>query len=362
VNLLHKKLWIPGPTEVKDDVLMEQAKPLFGHRSKDFTLLYDSVLTQLREFFKTEQHVLVMTASGTIFMDITARNLLTNEGKALCCVNGSFSSRMHKAIVDSGKNADMMEIDWGKAVTVEMIKEKLETSSYEVVTVCYNETSTGVKADLKAIGALLKNYPDTLLVVDAVSSMGGDMLLPDEWGTDLVFASTQKCFALPPGLAIGIVSQKALDRAKTVPDKGMYINLEAILGYYAKKKQTPSTPNISLLTAFDYKLKQMLKEGAENIYRRHKEMADYTHEWALKHGFGLFAEEGFRSVTVTTVDNREKNMDIDALNKALAEKGFVIANGYGPFKGKNFRIGHMGDHNLDGLKELLATIEEIWEL
>ena len=359
---MHKKLWIPGPTEVKEEVLKQQAKPLFGHRSKNFTELYDSVLTQLREFFKTEQHVLVLTASGTLFMDIAARNLVRPDGKALCCVNGSFSSRMYDAIDGSGKEAELFEVEWGKAVTVDMIKEKVEATKYDIVTVCYNETSTGVKADLKAIGDLLKNYPETLLVVDAVSSMGGDMLLPDEWGTDLVFASTQKCFALPPGLAVGIVSQAALDRAKEVPDKGLYINLEKILGYYEKKKQTPSTPNISLLFALDYKLKEMLAEGAENIYKRHKEMADYTHEWALKHGFGLFAEEGYRSVTVTTVDNRVKNLDVDALNKALGEKGLVIANGYGPFKGKNFRICHMGDHTVEGLKELLSAIEEIWGL
>lgn len=358
---MHKKLWIPGPTEVKEAVLKEQAKPLFGHRSNDFTLLYDSVLTQLREFFKTEQHVLVLTASGTLFMDITARNLITPVGKALCCVNGSFSGRMYEAIVDSGRIASKLEVEWGKAVTVEMIKERLDTSDYEVVTICYNETSTGVKADLQAIGNLLKNYPDTLLVVDAVSSMGGDMLLPDEWGTDLVFASTQKCFALPAGLAIGIVSQRALDRAKEVPSKGLYINLEKILGYYEKKKQTPSTPNISLLFALDYKLKQMLAEGAENIFKRHKEMADYTHEWALKHGFGLFAEEGYRSVTVTTVENKLEK-DVGELNKGLAEKNLVVANGYGKLKGLTFRIGHMGDHTLDGLKELLAAIEEVWNL
>ncbi len=358
---MQKKLWIPGPTEVKEDVLKQQAKPLFGHRSNDFTLLYDSVLTQLHKFFKTEQHVMALTASGTLFMDIAARNLIRPGKKALACVNGSFSSRMYEAIVDSGLTADKLDVEWGKAITTEMIKEKLDESDYDIVTVCFNETSTGVKADLKAIGELLKDYPNTLLVVDAVSSMGGDLLLPDEWGTDLVFASTQKCFALPPGLAIGIVSQKALDRAKEVPNKGLYINLEKVLGYYEKKKQTPSTPNISLLFALDYKLKQMLEEGAENISKRHKEMADYTHEWALEHGFGLFAEEGYRSVTVTTVENKLEK-DVGELNKGLAEKGLVIANGYGKLKGLTFRIGHMGDHTLEGLKELLTAIEEVWNL
>lgn len=358
---MHKRLWIPGPTEVKEDVLQAQTKPLVGHRSKEFTALYDSVLTQLKSFFKTEQHVLVITASGSIFMDVTGRNLIRPGKKALCCINGSFSERMYKAILGCGKEADKIEVEWGKAITLEMIKEKLEQDEYDVLAVCWNETSTGVKADLQAIGDLVKFYPDTLLVVDAVSAMAGDLLWPDEMGTDLIFASSQKCFALPPGLAVGIVSQKALDRTQEVPDRGLYTDLKEILDYYAKKQQTPSTPNISLLYAMDYKLKQMLEEGAENIYKRHKEMAEYTRNWALEKGFGLFAEEGYRSVTVTTVANTLEK-DVGELNKALAEKGLVIANGYGKLANLTFRIGHMGDHTMDDLKELLAAIDEIWNL
>lgn len=356
---MHKKLWIPGPTEVKEEVLKEQAKYLFGHRSNDFTLLYDSILKQLKEFFKTEQHILVLTASGTIFMDVSGRNLIRPGKKALCCVNGSFSDRMYKAIVGCGKEADKLDVEWGKAIKPEMVKEMLEKDEYDIVTICHNETSTGVKAHLEEISDVLNDYPETLLVVDAVSSMAGDLLLPEKMGTDLVFASTQKCFAISPGLAVGIVSQKAMDRANDVPGRGMYTDLVAILGYYDKKKQTPSTPNISLMFSLDYKLKELLAEGAENVAKRHKEMADYTHKWALDHGFGLFAEEGYRSVTVTTVENKLEK-DVGELNKALANKGLVIANGYGALKNKTFRIGHMGDHTLEGLKELLGAIEEIW--
>lgn len=358
---MHKKLWIPGPTEVKEEVLNQQAKYLVGHRSNDFTLLYDSILTQLKSFFKTEQHITVLTASGTIFMDISGRNLIRPGKKAICCVNGSFSDRMHKAIVGCGFEADRIDVEWGHAIKPEMIREMLEKKDYDILTMCHNETSTGVKANLKEISDVLKDYPETLLVVDAVSSMAGDLLLPEEMGTDLLFASSQKCFALPPGLAVGIVSQRALDRAKEVPNKGLYTDLIGIFSYYEKKKQTPSTPNISLLYAMDYKLKELLTEGAENVAKRHKEMADYTHEWALSHGFGLFAEEGYRSVTVTTVANKLEK-DVNELNKALGEKGLIIANGYGKLKNQTFRIGHMGDHTLDDLKELLKAIEEIWNL
>lgn len=358
---MHRKLFIPGPTEVKQDVLDAQAKPMIGHRSKDFTALYNSILTQLREFFKTKQHITVLTASGTIFMDITARNLIRPGKKALCCVNGAFSDRMYKAIVGSGKDADKLEVEWGKAVKPEMVKEKLEQEQYDVITVCQNETSTGVRADIKAIAEVLKEYPETLLVVDAVSSMAGDLLYPDEMGTDLLFASTQKAFALPPGLAVGIISDRALERAKEVPGRGLYTDLVHIFDYYGKKKQTPSTPAISLMYAMDHQLKKLLEEGAENRYKRHKEMAEYTQKWALEKGFELFAEEGYRSVTVTTIVNTLGKSVAD-LNKQLAERGLEISNGYGKLKEQTFRIGHMGDHTLEDVKEVLKAIEEIWEL
>ncbi|MHA1686070.1 MAG: pyridoxal-phosphate-dependent aminotransferase family protein [Candidatus Heimdallarchaeaceae archaeon] len=358
---MHRKLFIPGPTEVKQDVLDAQAKFMIGHRSKDFTALYDSILTQLREFFKTEQNITVITASGTLFMDITARNLIRPGKKALCCINGAFSDRMYKAIVDSGKEADKLEVEWGKAIKPELIKEKLEQEEYDVVTVCQNETSTGVKANLQEIGDLLKNYPNTLLAVDAVSSMAGDLLYPDQMGTDLLFGSTQKAFALPPGLAVGFISDKALERAKEVPGRGLYTDLVHIFDYYGKKKQTPSTPAVSLMYAMDYQLKKMLEEGAENRYKRHKEMAEYTQKWALEKGFALFAEEGYRSVTVTTITNTH-GKSVAELNKKLAERGLEISNGYGKLKEQTFRIGHMGDHTLEDVKEVLSAIEEVWEL
>jgi predicted phosphoserine aminotransferase len=358
---MYKKLFIPGPTEVDKEVLNAQSKYMIGHRSQDFTDLYDSVLTQLREFFKTQQHITVLTASGTLFMDITALNLIRPGKKVLSCVNGSFSDRMYKAISGHGKEVDRLDVEWGKAVKAEMIKAKLEENEYDVVTICHNETSTGVKANLKKIAEVLKDYPETLLVVDAVSSMAGDLIYPEEMGTDLIFASTQKCFAIPPGLAVGIISQKALDRAEDVPNRGLYTDLLGIFGYYEKKKQTPSTPAISLLYALDYQLKKMIKEGPEGIYSRHNAMMELTHKWALDRGFELFAEEGYRSVTVTTVSNT-LGKDVGALNKTLGEREMIIANGYGKLANQTFRIGHMGIHTEEDIQKLLDAIDEIWEL
>ncbi len=359
---MTEKLFIPGPTEIKKDVLEAQTKPMIGHRSQAFTDLYASILNQLRNYFDTEQNIAVTPASGTMFFDITARNLIRTGKKALCCVFGAFSERMYKTIKACGIEADAINVEWGKAVTVAMIEEKLEKTEYDVVTCCHNETSTGVTAPIKEIGAMLKaKYPETLLVVDAVSSLGGDLVYPDEWQTDLIFASTQKAFALPPGLTIAIYSDKAIERGREVPSRGMFTDLVRIHDYYGKKKQTPSTPPISLMYALDYQLGKMLDEGHENRALRHKEMAEHTKKWALDHGFELFAEEGNRSVTVTTISNT-KGLDFGELKGGLAKKGFSIANGYGALKGKTFRIGHMGDHTMGDLKELLKAIESVWGL
>ncbi|MBA7519900.1 Serine-pyruvate aminotransferase [subsurface metagenome] len=358
---MHRKLFIPGPTEVEKDVLEAQLKPMIGHRHKDFTALYASVLGQLKEFFNTSQHIVVIAASGSITMDIAGRNLVRAGRKTLCCINGSFSDRMSKAIKGCGNEIDILEVEWGQAIKPEMIEEKLKENEYDLVTVCQNETSTGVKCDLKAIGEVINKYPNTLLSVDAVSSLGGDLIFPDEMKTDFVFASTQKAFAMPPGLAIVIYSDDVITRGNEVKSRGLYTDLVQIHNYFEKKQQTPSTPAISLLNALDYQLGKMLKEGAVNRYKRHLEMAEYTQKWALDNGFKLFAEDGYASVTVSTIENT-LNKDIGELNKTLAERGMEIANGYGPLKGKTFRIGHMGDHTLDSIKELLDNITEIWNL
>jgi len=190
--------------------------------------------------------------------------------------------------------------------------------------------------------------------------MVGDKLLPSEIGCDVIYASTQKCFALPPGLAVGIVSDRALERAREVPNRGMYTNLTSIFDYFQRTHQTPSTPNISLLYALSKRMDLLLEETPEGVYRRHKAMAEYTRKWAKKH-FALFAEPGYESVTVTCIRNT-LGKNVEELNEKLAERHFMISNGYGKLAEKTFRIGHMGEWDLEGIKEVLWHIDEIWGL
>ena len=356
---MHKRLFIPGPTEVDPQVLMAQAKPMIGHRMAEYTELYTGIIDKLGKYFKTKQNITVITSSGTLWMDITARNMV--KKKALSVVNGAFSKRMFQTIKESGKEADMLSIEWGKAAKPDLVIKALEQGDYDTVTLVQNETSTGVRSPADEIGkAIKKDFPDVMFVVDAVSSAGGDLLEPDKMRSDIMFTSSQKAFALPPGLSIGIVSDAAIERAREVPGKGHYTSLPVIFDYYAKKKQNPATPNVSLMYALSYQLDRMLKETPEGRYERHLAMAKIVREWANKH-FEMFPEPGYESVTVSTIKNTIGKSVAD-LNEELAKRSMAISNGYGDLKEKTFRIAHMGEWTPGEIKEVLWHIEDIWGL
>jgi predicted phosphoserine aminotransferase len=352
---MHKKLFIPGPTEVRKDILEAQAMPLIGHRMKAMTELYTGIISRLKELLKTNNFTFVLTASGTAIMEGAIRNCVNKD--VLCCVNGAFSERWFKIAKACDKNPDVITLDWGKAVKPELIEEKLKAKKYEAVTLVQNETSTGVRAPIEEIAKMMKSYPDVLLLVDTVSSLMGDKIEVDNLGIDVCLASSQKAFALPPGLAVGTVSEKALKKSEAVKGRGHYCNFIDIKDYFEKKGQTPSTPAVTLMYAMDKQLDKIKTEGIDNRYKRHVAMAQHVQEWAKKH-FSLFAEPGYESVTVTCINNT-KNISVADLNTELGKRGFAISNGYGKLKEQTFRIAHMGDLTLDEIKELIKNIEEI---
>ncbi|MBT0159866.1 alanine--glyoxylate aminotransferase family protein [Candidatus Bathyarchaeota archaeon A05DMB-2] len=357
---MHKKLLIPGPTEVSQTILQEQTHPLIGHRSKEFQEFYVQVIAKLTEYFQlpSDCKPTVTTSSGTLWFDIVARSIVKH--KALVCINGAFSERFGKTIQGCGKQADFMEVEWGRAVKPDMVAEKLETGEYDTLAVCHNESSTGVRNPIQEIGKMVRrNYPDVIYVIDAVSSMAGDKTFPAEIGCDIIFASTQKCFALPPGLAVGLVNDRALERARKIPNRGSYTDLVEIFEA-EQKHQTPFTPCIPLLYALNKRMDLLLEETYEKVYERHRAMAEYTQQWANKH-FAMFSEPGYESITVSCIQNTH-GKSVKDLNMKLAEHGYVISNGYGKLAEKTFRIGHMGEWTLEEIKQVLAVIDEIWEL
>jgi aspartate aminotransferase-like enzyme len=272
-------------------------------------------------------------------------------------VNGAFSQRWFEVAKSNGKQADKLEVEWGQPVTPQEVAEALKRKEYEVITLVHNETSTGVQNPIREIAAVVRSLrPNTLICIDAVSSLGGVKIEMDSWGLDMVLASSQKCLALPPGLALAAVSDRALAYAQEVPDRGWYFDLVR-MEEHLQKDSTPATPALSLVYALDLQLDRIVNEGLENRFSRHSEMARLVQDWVLAHGFDIFAAEGYRSQTVTTVTNTLK-VDISALNTFLSSRGMLIADGYGQLKGKTFRIAHMGETKVKDINRLLSALEK----
>ncbi len=350
------KLFIPGPTEVRKPVFEAQAKPMIGHRMPEFSELFKNVTEGLKNLLQTEAHVLIFTSSATGVMEGSIRSLVNESVLSTVC--GAFSERWAKIASSCGKNVDVLELEWGRAVKPEMLRQKLKEKSYEAVLITHNETSTGVMNPLKELAEVVHEVsPDTLILVDAVSSMMGAPIEFDNWGLDVVIASVQKCFALPPGLTVTLISERAIEKAKNVKNRGYYFDFLTQLKYYQERHQTPATPAISLLYALDLQIKRMKEETLESRYQRHRQMAQIARDWALKH-FDLFPEKGYESVTVTTIKNTLGISVADTIKK-LKARGYIISNGYGKLKEKTFRIGHMGDLTAEELRELLEVFDDV---
>lgn len=353
----HKYLVIPGPVEVRKEILEAQTQWMIGHRSTAFADLFARLQPKLKQAFYTQYRVFVHGSSGTGLWEGASRNVIRDGKKALHLVGGAFSDRWAKISTDNGKDVDTIEVSWGQAHTPEMVAEALSKQTYDAVFVVHNETSTGVINPIKAIGEVVRQYPDTLFIVDTVSGFLGAELRVDEWGIDMALTSSQKAFALPPGIAFASISDRILERAKQVKNRGYYFDFVDI-DKSLQKNNTPSTPPVSLMFAADKQLDDIMAEGVENRWQRHLQMRDMTHSWAHSRGFGVFAQAGYESPTVTAVDNRTKNIDVDQMAKFMGTKGFSMDKGYGDIKGKTFRIAHMGDMSTAILEEVLSGLDE----
>jgi len=349
------KLFIPGPTYVRPEILQEMARQMIGHRDPEFAELLAPIIAKLKQILYTRQEVFVATCSATGLWEMGIRNLCRR--KVLCATCGAFSERWAKVAEANGKEVTCLSVEWGKPNLPETIADALRRGDYDAFLLVHSETSTGLANPLAEIAEVLRDHPDVMFLVDAVSSMGGMKIEFDQLGIDFLLASVQKCFALPPGLAICAVSERALERAKEVPNRGYYFDL---LEYKKNqdKFQTISTPCIPQLYALAKQLDAMLAEGMEARFRRHRQMAEYVREWARRR-FALFPEAGYESDTLTTVTNTRK-IDIRALNRELkAKHDCMISNGYGKLKDITFRIAHMGDLQMRDMEELLGWIDTI---
>jgi len=288
-------------------------------------------------------------------MEAAIRNLV--QRRVLTCMCGAFSDKWLDVARRCGKEAEPLQVEWGKHIDASAVEEKLATGKFDAVTFIHNETSTGVMNPLANICAVVRRYPDVALIVDTVSSFSAVAINMDELGIDVMLTGAQKALALPPGFSLFSVSEKGFARAAEQKDRGYYFDFLEF-----KKQQeadmTPTTPSIAHIHALQSKLKEIFAEGLADRHARHARTNRLVHEWVRDKGFGFFAEEGFRSVTLTCVRN-DRGIDVAKLVRDLREKHhLVIDGGYGKLKGQTFRLSNMGDETEETQAHLLRCLDD----
>lgn len=354
----HVKLFIPGPIEVSEKTYRALCEPMIGHRSNDFKALYAGIQPKLQTLFGTTRPVFLSTSSAWGVMEGAIRNLVSK--KVLNCMCGAFSDKWLDVSKRCGVQADGLQVEWGQPILPAQIEEKLATGAYDALTLIHNETSCGVRSPLKEIAAVMKKFPEVMFIVDTVSSFSTEPIPMDELGIDVLLTGSQKALALPPGLALFAVSERAMARAKTIEGRGYYFDFVEFAKNQADD-MTPSTPAIPHIYALRSKLDDIFSEGVEARHARHARLNALVADWVKAKGFEFFAPEGYRSLSLTCVKNN-RDVDVAAWIKRLREKHrMVIDGGYGKLKGKTFRISNMGDETEETMRELLAALDDTLE-
>lgn len=360
------RFFLPGPTEVHPDVLAAMARPMIGHRTPALTQLLEDVQPVLRAIFHTRRPVYVSSSSATGMMEAAVRGGVRH--RALCLVNGAFSERFRDLVGACGKEAETYLVEPGHAHAPDEVLRRLRAGGFDAVTVVHSETSTGVLNPLPEIADAVRRAEheagsEILLLVDGVTSVGAMHVDPEGWGVDLLLTGSQKAMALPPGLAFAAASPRTLDRARTLPGRGQYLDLLE-LDAFARRGQTPNTPALPLLYALAAQAERIRAEGVDARALRHLRMMERCRAWVRERGprwgFSPFAPEGFGSPTVTAIAVApDAPVPAPEVCARMAARGWTLGTGYGALKERTFRIGHMGDHTPGALEALLDALEEV---
>lgn len=336
---MKKYLLTPGPTPVPERVLLASAQPIIHHRTPEYGRALSDDIEGLKYIFQTKNDVLIFTASGTGAMEACVANLLSPQDKVLVVNTGAFGRRWVDIINSFGIKPEVIEYPWGRVAKPQDVEKKLkEMPEIKAVFTQSTETSTGVVNDIESIGNIVART-EAVLVVDAVSGLGGQDLKTDKWNVDVVASGSQKGLMLPPGLAFVSIGQKAWKLVENSKLPKFYWNFKA----YKKSLQegeTPYTSAVSLVLGLQESLKMIKEEGLEKILQRHTIMASATRAGVEAIGLELFAEVPCNVVTAIKVP---EGIDGSRLVRMMLEEyGVGIADGQREYKGKIFRIAHLG--------------------
>ena len=333
-------LLTPGPTPLPPEVCEAMARPIIHHRTTQFQNILKEASEGIKYVYQTKNDVFILASSGTGVMEAAVVNLLSPGDTALTVQGGKFGERWTEICQGYGINAEVLDVEWGKAVEPKEIEKRLKAkpkTKAVFTTLC--ETSTGVASDIEAIGRVVKNT-DAVLVVDAISGLGAIDLQTDSWFCDVVVSGSQKGLMLPPGLGFISVSPKAWKLVESSKCPKYYFDLKEAKKAY-DKTDTPFTPAITLIIALCEALRMLKEDGLENVFSRHKKMADATQAAVKALGLELFAPTA--ASDVVTAVKVPQGIDGEKLVKTMRDTyGVTIAGGQSELKGKVFRIAHMG--------------------
>jgi len=353
-----EQLRIPGPTPCPNEVLQAMSRQMINHRGPQFGQILGDITAKLKQLFQTKADVFLLTGSGTGGLEAAIVNTLSPGDKVLSVSIGVFGERFGAIAEQFGAEVVPLRFEWGKAADADAVRQALKAEpKVKAVLVTHNETSTGVTNNLEAISSVVKEF-DKLLLVDAISSLGSINLPVDDWHCDVVVTASQKGWMVPPGLAMVSVSQEAWQAHTKAKMPRFYWDFTKAKSYL-EKGETPWTPAISVVFAFQVALDMMLKEGLPNIVARHARVGKAARNGIKSLGLSLFAEESHTSNTVTAVA-ASNGLDPKKMNKILREEHQVIlSGGQQKLDGKIFRIGHLGWVTENDIKEVITKIKVV---
>ena len=355
-----KLLMVLGPTEVEKDILKISSEPQDYMRTSDYSNKWKGIFENLKYAFQTQNTVVVFASSGTGAMDAAVTNTLSRGDKILYINSGSFGKRWGDICSKYGVNAIEIPVEFGDAPKAELVEEYLKNNpDAKALFATLNETSSGSLTNIKAIGEILKNYPDMLFIVDCVSGLLTEEFKQDAWNVDVAVSASQKAFALPPGLGFMSVSKKALKAAENANLRTFYFDIFDYVNN-AKRNQTPFTPAVSLVNMLEKRLEKVRKLGHENYRKHYQEITAYLREELAKLGFYPLAKNPTNCVTAIYTEK----YDASEIVRIMREKHNIeIAPSGGDLKSKLFRVGNYGNIGKKEvklfIKKLKLTIKEL---
>ncbi|MCY3854385.1 MAG: alanine--glyoxylate aminotransferase family protein [Thaumarchaeota archaeon] len=349
---------LPGPTNVPERVTKAMITRMINHRGHDFVELYEDIIKKTKHVFQTNGDIVVLSASGTGAVEASVVNLIKKGDKVIIPVNGEFSNRLSQMLELQGANTIKLVTPPGENATFDKVKEAFDNNpDVKAFYVVHNETSTGTQIKYLDKISNLTSRNNCYYIVDSVSLLGGAELPVDKWNIDVCVTGSQKALATPPGISIISVNERTKKYMIDNPPNTMYFNLPRYFHYYSKSKETPFTPSIPILYAYQEALSIILEEGLDKRIKRHKICSDTLYSSMIAMGFKPFAKEEDRSISIIAL-NYLDGLE-DKIFRNTLEKNFkvLVAGGFGDLKGKVFRIGCMGEI---GKYHVMRTISSIF--